>query len=200
MRKGWIETKLGEVAEWGSGGTPKAGFREYYDGDIPWCVIGDLTENAVWHTEKMITELGLDNSSAKLIRSGSVLLAMYGASIGRTGISGVPMATNQAIASAIVHERILDAKYLLYFLQTQKSRFVESGQGAAQPNISQGIIKSWPINLPPLRAQKRIVDLISSVDSYVEALRQQADSARRSRNAILNEMLTAGVDGWQEYE
>ena len=186
----WVETSLGDIADWGSGGTPKADNAEYYGGGIPWCVIGDLTEGEVWETEKTISKLGLTNSSAKIIDPGSVLLAMYGASIGRTGLSAIPMATNQAIAFAKCKEEKVLPKYLLVYLQTQKSKFIEMGQGAAQPNISQTIIKSWPISLPPIGQQKKVVERIESFSKLIENTEFMLSETRKLRSSILSDLLS----------
>ena len=185
----WIETSLGEIADWGSGGTPKADNEEYYGGAIPWCVIGDLTEAEVWETEIAISQLGLTNSSAKIIDPGSVLLAMYGASIGRTGISAIPMATNQAIAFAKCKEENILPRYLLLYLQTQKSRFIEMGQGAAQPNISQTIIKSWPITLPPIGHQKKVIERIESFSKLIENNDLLLGETKKLRSSLLGDLL-----------
>ncbi len=185
----WTLSTLGEIADWGSGGTPKADNPNYYGGEILWCVIGDLTESKVFKTEKTITLEGLTNSSAKIISPGSVLLAMYGASIGRTGITAVPMATNQAIAFANPYKKFLTPEFLLLFLQTQKIRFVDSGQGAAQPNISQTIIKSWPILLPSLDEQKNIVNVITSIDSVTNSTLLLIAKTQNLRSSILTELL-----------
>jgi type I restriction enzyme S subunit len=186
----WVESTLGEIANWGSGGTPKADNPDFYDGEIPWCVIGDLTESEVWETEKRITNLGLSNSSAKVIDPGSVLLAMYGASIGRTGISAIPMATNQAIAFAKCHPNLALPKYLLAYLQTQKTKFVEMGQGAAQPNISQTIIKSWPITLPPIPYQSHLVSTMEVFDTTLFALQSSINSSKLLRSSLLSDLLS----------
>jgi restriction endonuclease S subunit len=186
----WEETSLGQIADWGSGGTPKADNEEYYGGAIPWCVIGDLTEGEVWETEKAISQLGLINSSAKIIDPGSVLLAMYGASIGRTGISAIPMATNQAIAFAKCKEEKVLPRYLLVYLQTQKSKFIEMGQGAAQPNISQTIIKSWPITLPPIGHQKKVIERIESFSKLIENTDLLVDETKKLRSSLLSDLLS----------
>ncbi len=186
----WSETTLGEIATWGSGGTPKADNPDYYGGEIPWCVIGDLTESEVWETEKTITHLGLSNSSAKVIDPGSVLLAMYGASIGRTGISAIPMATNQAIAFASCDSNLALPKYLLAYLQTQKTKFVDMGQGAAQPNISQTIIKSWPLELPPIPYQREIVTTLDVFDTTLSTLQSSIHSAKLLRSSLLSDLLS----------
>lgn len=186
----WAETTLGEVAIWGSGGTPKSGESAYYGGDIPWCVIGDLNEDEVFLTEKCITSDGLKNSSAKIVEPGAVLIAMYGASIGRTGMVGRPMATNQAIAFAYPIIGTLDNRFLLLFLQTQKSQFVEAGQGAAQPNISQTVLKAWPLTLPPLDEQKRIVEIVSAMDDFIQSTEQSVLDAKNLRSGLLSDLLS----------
>ena len=196
----WVETSLGDIADWGSGGTPKADNAEYYGGGIPWCVIGDLTEGEVWETEKTISKLGLTNSSAKIIDPGSVLLAMYGASIGRTGLSAVPMATNQAIAFAKCKEERVLPKYLLVYLQTQKSKFIEMGQGAAQPNISQTIIKSWPISLPPIGQQKKVIVRIESFSKLIENTELMLSETRKLRSSLLSDLLSGRHEIPESYD
>ena len=186
----WTETTLGEVAQWSSGGTPQSGESKYYDGDIPWCVIGDLTEGEVFVTEKQITQDGLQNSSAKIVQPGAVMIAMYGASIGRTGLVAVPMATNQAIACAIPNVELLDNLFLLIYLQTQKTLFVEAGQGAAQPNISQTVLKRWPIPLPSIAEQKRIVEIVSSMDDVIQTTEQAVTDAKNLRSGLLSDLLS----------
>ena len=196
---GWSLVKLGEVAKWSSGGTPQSGNPSYYNGDIPWAVIGDLNEATVLETEKCITQKGLDASSAKLVPVGTVLLAMYGASIGRAGIAGKPMATNQAIATAIVNPELLDSRFLLLYLQSQKPKFVSAGKGGAQPNISQTIIKDWDFPLPPLSEQKRIIEKLDEYLSRLDKAQAELSLAHSKldvfrRSAI--EALTIGDETW----
>src|SRR5262245_58919672 len=107
---GWVLRSLSEVASWGSGGTPKATVPGYYEGSIPWAVIGDLNDAVVETTASTISDEALANSSAKLVVPGTLLIAMYG-SIGKLGIAGVRMATNQAIAFAVPKPGI-EAKFL----------------------------------------------------------------------------------------
>lgn len=189
----WQSTRLGQVAKWSSGGTPQSGNPKYYGGQIPWCVIGDLTDSTVTETAKSITDEGLAASSAKIVKPGTVLLAMYGASIGRTGISGKPMATNQAIACAVSEANVLPL-YLLLLLKSQKRAFIEAGKGGAQPNISQKVIKDWEIKLPPLEEQKRLMGLVeaqhvtvSNLGALIADLQEKYVSLRRS---LLNAAFT----------
>ena len=183
------EHTLGDIAKWGSGGTPTSGRKEYYGGEIPWCVIGDLTEGLVLNTRQSITELGLASSSAKIVPEGTILLAMYGASIGRTGVAGRPMATNQAIACGQPNLELVHPDYLLLYLQSQKWKFIDSGKGGAQPNISQTIVKSWPILLPDLQEQKRLVDVIRENLETGSQISDLEKSTRKNLSAYLSSLL-----------
>jgi type I restriction enzyme S subunit len=203
LPEGWQLSFLGDVAKWGSGGTPKSGTSSYYGGPIKWSVIGDLTESWVTETAQTITNLGLEKSSAKLISPGTVMLAMYGASIGRTGIAAVEMATNQAIAYAVPHDGVLVAQYLLKYLQSQKDDFVRAGQGGAQPNISQTVIKPWPIPLPPTDEQMKIVKILEEQLSRLEASLAIADAIEKKASALRRSLLHAAFSGnltkeWRE--
>jgi type I restriction enzyme S subunit len=186
----WEWAKLGDIALWSSGGTPKSSVSEYYDGDIPWVVTGDLTDSRVHATSRSITQLGLAKSSAKLIPAETVLVAMYGASIGRAGIAAMSLATNQAIANAQVYPQVADPKYVLYYLLSQRSALVAAGKGAAQPNIGQGTLKEWPIPIAPLADQAKIVAAIeeqfSRLDAGIAALQRAQGNLQRSRAAILD--------------
>lgn len=193
--EGWTATTLGKVASWGSGGTPKSGTPEFYGGSIPWAVIGDLTEGLVWETAQTITRLGLDASSARLVDAGTVMVAMYGASIGRTGIAAVAMATNQAIAHAQCDEDVVVRSFLLLYLQSQKEAFVRAGQGGAQPNISQTILKAWPIALPPVAEQQRIVDIVEAQLSRLDASLAIADVVEKRCAALRRSLLHAAFTG-----
>ena len=155
----WLELTLGEVADWGSGGTPTAGRADYYGGDIPWAVIGDLDDGPLRTTSNTITAKGLAESSAKIVPEGSVLIAMYG-SIGKLGLPTGVLATNQAIAFAVPKAGVLDRGYLFWYLMHQRDALSQAGKGVAQKNISQTILKAWPITFPPLDEQRRIVAIL----------------------------------------
>lgn len=184
---GWAETTLGEVFDWGSGGTPTSTNPDYYGGDIPWLVIGDLTDSVVTRSATPITEAGLRNSSAKWVEPGSVLIAMYGASIGRLGIAGVRLTTNQAIAHA--KPTPLSGRFLFYYLLDQRRNLVNLGKGAAQSNISQTILKAHRFPFAPLSEQNRIVEEIethfSRLDAGVAALKRVQAGLKRYRASVL---------------
>jgi type I restriction enzyme S subunit len=190
----WSSTTLGKIAKWSSGGTPQSGNPAYYGGDIPWCVIGDLTEGDVVDTTKQITQAGLAASSAKIVEPGTVMLAMYGASIGRTGLAAIPMATNQAIACAAPTSQV-NPRYLLLLLQSQKRMFVNSGKGGAQPNISQSIIKDWAVSVPPIEEQNRLVTMSDNHQERMRLLEAQITEAQNLLTTLRRSMLNFAFTG-----
>lgn len=163
---GWVWATLADVAQWGSGGTPRKSEPKYYGGHIPWAVIGDLNDSIVDSCKGSITEAGLTQSSCKLVEPGTVLIAMYG-SIGKLGIAGRKMATNQAIAFA---KPSIDRWYLFYYLLSQRPLLATAGKGATQRNISQTVLKAWPIPIPPVNAQQRIVEHVAELFSRLDVI------------------------------
>lgn len=173
MSDQWTETTLGEVASWGSGGTPKAGKAEYYEGGtIPWAVIADVQDGPIAVTERGLTPLGVAQIG-HTAPPNAVLVTMYG-TIGRVGLTEVELATNQAIAWGVANERILLPKFLFYWLRNHRQTLDGLGRGATQRNINREIIKSQVIKLPPLNVQRRIVDLMEHLDSQVAGLRNES--------------------------
>jgi type I restriction enzyme S subunit len=194
----WGLCQLSEVAKWGSGGTPKSGDVRYYGGEIPWAVIGDLTDSLVSETATTITKEGLENSSAKMVPAGAILIAMYG-SIGKLGIAARPLATNQAIAFAISDESRILPRFLFLFLLSQRSQLLASGKGATQQNISQTLLKSWPIPVPPLDEQEKIVEILeeqlSRLDAATAAIAAVRTKAARFRLSLLNSASSIDISG-----
>ena len=161
-----MRVKLGDIFEIGSGGTPSKLHPEYYDGNIPWVKTGDLKAEYLYEVEDYITEEGLINSSAKLYEIDTVLVAMYGATIGATSILKMPACTNQACAAFRKNERVVP-EYLYYFLKSQKSRFVKDGVGGAQPNISARYLKRVQMELLSIDEQKAIVNILDKVTNVI---------------------------------
>lgn len=199
----WVWVRLESVASWGSGGTPSRKHEEYYNGDILWIKTGELNNGWIYDTEEKITDEGLKKSSAKLFPPYSVLIAMYGATIGKVAILGVPATTNQACACAVCNQSLL-YMYLFYYCISQKNVFIEKGKGGAQPNISQIILKQHPIPLPPLSEQQRIVErieeLFTKLDEAKERLQEVAESFAVRKAAILHKAFTGELIGKQVTE
>lgn len=201
LPNGWSISKLDQIGSWGSGGTPKRTEAQYFGGDIPWAIIGDMADGPLWTTESSITDLGLQNSSAKIVPEGTLLVAMYG-SIGKLAISKVPMATNQAIAHCIIDSRIVCRNFLFYYLLSERSALLSKGQGGTQSNISQTILKAHPIPLAPLAEQRRIVSRIDELFSRIEAGERAIEEARaglkRYRKAVLKAAVTGALtEDWR---
>ena len=177
--KNWRKTSLGSVGIWSTGGTPSRQVSNYFDGGIPWIKSGDLNDGIVTKTDETISQLGLDNSNAKLLPKGTISIALYGATIGKLGILGIESTTNQACANCVINEKIITTRYLFYFLRSQKSYFIQVGQGGAQPNITNWIIWEWPIVIPPLNEQHRIIEKIDRLMALCDELeaRQQQERA-----------------------
>ncbi len=184
--KSWLECTLGEVGDWGSGGTPLRTKAEYYGGDIPWLVIGDLNDGLVTASATSITEEGLSNSSAKVVDEGTLLIAMYG-SIGKLGVAGMRCATNQAIAFCRPYSDMVTADYLFVLLKSLRNELLLQGQGVAQQNISQKILKAHPVELPPLAEQHRIVAKVNEL----MALCDQLEAARNQRQQCRERLVDA---------
>lgn len=207
-----------EVVKWSSGGTPKATEKQYYEnGTIPWLIIGDLNDGIVTESASRITQLGLENSSAKMIPSGTLLVAMYG-SIGKLGITGIECCTNQAIAYAKELHGVI-TKYMYYYMAMMKPKLISMGKGGTQKNISQSVLNSLDVIVPPIPEQERIVarieELFSQLDSGVETLKKTKEQLAVYRQAVLKEafegitefasirsvstLVTSGSRGWAQY-
>lgn len=166
---GWVWTTLGNIGIWQSGGTPSRSNKSYYGGNIPWLKTGDLNDGVITSIPESITEEAVASSSAKINPEGSILIAMYGATIGKLGILTFPATTNQACCACIEYFAITQY-YLFYFLLSQRDMFISKGGGGAQPNISKEIIVNTAIPLPPLAEQERIVTEIKSWFALIDEI------------------------------
>ena len=172
LPNGWCETLLGNIGTWQSGATPSRLRKEYYGGSIPWLKTGDLNDGIVQSIPECITERALEETSVKLNPAGSILIAMYGATIGRIGILSKPATTNQACCACV--DYLPEKKFLFYFLLANRENFIAMGGGGAQPNISKEKIIHTHIPLPPQQEQHRIVakieELFAQLDNITSSL------------------------------
>ena len=188
LPKDWKWVKLGDVCHTTSGGTPSRRVAEYYNGNIPWVKSGELDRGIITDTEEKISEEAIKNSSAKVFPKGTLLIALYGATIGKLAFLGVDAATNQAICGIYKNENI-SSSFLYNYLFYKKQKLVNQGIGGAQPNISQTILKNLDIPLPPLPTQLAIVskieELFSELDKGIENLRTAQQQLKTYRQAVL---------------
>ncbi len=172
---GYPVARLGEFCRTGSGGTPSRtqADRFYAKGTIPWVKSGELREGLITSAEEHVTEAALRESSIKLVPAGAILLAMYGATVGRLAILGIEATTNQAVCHIVPEPSKADTRYVYHALAAQVPSIVAMGVGGAQPNISQGLIKDLPISLPSLPEQRRIAAILDQADA-LRAKRREA--------------------------
>ena len=163
----WKWVKVGNVGSWSSGATPSRTNPAYYGGSIPWLKTGDLNDGFIQEVPEYITDLALEKTSLRLNPIGSVLMAMYGATIGKLGILEIPVTTNQACCACIPYAG-MNNKYLFYYLMSMRQSYIGMAEGGAQPNISKEKIVNSLIPLPPAEEQRRIVAKIEELLPYVD--------------------------------
>ncbi|WP_114418398.1 restriction endonuclease subunit S [Marinospirillum perlucidum] len=185
----WKKVRLGTVADMNSGGTPKSNIEEYYGGNIPWVSIADMTKQGKWiaSTEKYLTELGLENSSARIYPKNSVLYAMY-ASIGECSIAEVPLSSSQAILG-IRPKSGLNFEFLYFFLTSLKERIKLQGQQGTQSNLNAGMVKGFHLYLPNMEEQKKIAAVLSSADQEITNLQQRLEHLKQEKKALMQQLL-----------
>ena len=161
---------LGEVCEnICSGGTPSTKKKQYYQGTIPWLRTQDVDWREVYDTEIKITEEAIANSSAKLIPTNCVIVAMYGATAAKACINKIPLTTNQACCNLQVDEKVAHYKYVYYWISNEYERLKAQGEGS-QSNLNARKIKSYKIPLPPLSEQRRIVNILDRFDTLTNSI------------------------------
>ena len=163
----WSWCRLGNIGDWAAGSTPSRSYPEYYNGTIPWLKTGDLNDGYITNIPESISEEALKNTSVRLNPSGSVLIAMYGATIGKLGILTFPATTNQACCACSPLDGI-NNHYLFYYLLSQKDNFVYRSVGGAQPNISKEKIVTTLMPVPPYEEQRQILD---KIDIFFDLIR-----------------------------
>ena len=190
----WAWTTLGNIGTWQAGGTPSRSNKSYYGGNIPWLKTGDLNDGLITNIPEKITEDAVANSSAKINPTGSVLIAMYGATIGKLGILTFPATTNQACCACIEYFAITQ-QYLFYFLLSHRDMFIAKGGGGAQPNISKEIIVNTAIPLPPLTEQERIVTEIERWFTLIDRIKQDESDLQTAIKQTKSKILDLAIHG-----
>ncbi|EEU7820684.1 hypothetical protein HEE87_001241 [Campylobacter upsaliensis] len=190
----WAWVKLGDICEIVSGGTPSRDKIEYWhNGTIPWVKIADVKNNVVNQTQEFITELGLENSSAKIFTKGTLLYTIF-ATLGETAILNIDAATNQAIA-ALIETYDYDTKFLMYCLMSMKDYVNSLGRGVAQNNINQTMLKNFTIPLPPLCEQQEIVKKLDLLVTLANDFAITKENLKRIEKRIEKSLLKLALEG-----
>ena len=162
----WAWTRMGQIGDWGAGSTPQRSNPDYYGGNILWLKTGELNNGIVYESEEKITQKAFQDCSLRMNKKGDVLIAMYGATIGKLAIVGNELTTNQACCGCTPY--MVYNWYLFYFLMASRDTFIKKGEGGAQPNISRVKLVEHLIPLPPLQEQKRIVEKIKQLTQLLK--------------------------------
>ena len=187
---GWEWCRMGSIGDWGAGATPAKGNSDYYGGNILWLRTGELNNGVVYDTEIKITEKALQECSLRLNKAGDVLIAMYGATIGKVAIAGNEMTSNQACCACTPFG--VFNYYLFYYLMGSQMDFIKKGEGGAQPNISREKLISHLMPIPPLNEQYRIVKQIQKILPLIEMYSASQDTQDKL-NAEINEKLKKSI-------
>lgn len=191
MPESWITESLGNIAKITSGGTPDRDEPKYWNGNVPWVKTGEIDYNIILEPEEKITQEGLENSAAKIIPAGTLLMAMYGQGItrGKVAILGIDAAINQACAAIVTNSNI-NTNYLFYFLAHTYERIRNLGHGANQKNLNAALIKSILIPMPKLSEQQEIADILQACDTKITALDHEAQLLDELFKAMLEELMS----------
>lgn len=194
----WKYVRVGEIGSWASGATPSRTNQRYYGGNIPWLKTGDLTDGDITYIPEFITDLALEQTSVRLNPIGSVLMAMYGATIGKLGILKIEATTNQACCACIPYNGVFN-KYVFYYLMAMRKNYIGMAEGGAQPNISKEKIVNSVIPLPPLEEQKRIVakieELLPLVERYGKAYTRLEEFNKKFPGDMKKSVLQMAIQG-----
>ena len=168
-----------------TGGTPSSRNADFYEGGaIPWLNTKEVDFCRVYKTEKYITELGLQKSSAKWIPENSVIVAMYGATAGKVALNKIPLTTNQACCNLVIDNNKANYEFIYYYLSDSYLKLANLSNGAAQQNLNTSIINDFPISLPPLSEQKAIAHILGSLDDKIELNRQMNETLEAMAQAL----------------
>lgn len=189
----WEKARLKDLTKINNGGTPKTSILEYFNGNIYWASIKDLTNcnKFLYNTEKTITKLGLENSSAKIYPINSILFSMY-ACIGEICICKVPCSSSQAILGITCNDK-LNYEFLYYYFLNLKPKIKLQGQCGTQNNLNKIIVSNLQFLLPPLEEQNKIAEILSKADEEIELLKRDLEQEKDKKKALMQLLLTGIV-------
>ena len=195
--QGWEWTRMGNIGDWGAGATPSKSNPDYYGGNVLWLRTGELNNSVVYDTDIKVTEKALKECSLRLNQIGDVMIAMYGATIGKVAIVGKELTTNQACCACTPYG--IYNYFLFYFLMGSQTDFVKKGEGGAQPNISREKLVSHLMPVPPIQEQYRIVEKIKTllplIDKYNDAQIQQNKLNSEIEDSLWKSILQEAIQG-----
>lgn len=191
-KKKWEKKKLGDICDTFSGGTPSRSHPEYFNGDIPWIKSGELNQENIYETEEFLTKKGIESSSAKMVKKGTLLIAMYGATAGVLAVSHIDAAINQAIL-ALIPNIDINSFYLKNAIANQIDVAVHRLVQGGQPNFNASIINAFELRLPTLPEQKAIAEVLSAADEEILLMQKDLEQEKLKKKSLMQLLLTGLV-------
>ncbi len=188
---GWRWLKLGDFANTKSGGTPRREVPNFYEGIIPWIKSGELKDTTITRSEEHINQEAIDHSSAQIFPKGTLVVALYGATAGRVGLLEIASATNQAVC-AVFPDNSAIPEYLFYALIYRRNDLLKERYGGAQPNISQTVLRSFYLPIPPLPEQRAIAHVLTTIRQAIEASERVIEATRQLKKSTMKHLFTYG--------
>lgn len=186
----WEVKTIRELSKTEAGGTPSTKVKDYWNGDVPWLNSGALQDCIVSSPSKYITKKGLDNSAAKLLPSGSVLIALTGATTGKVGYLTFESSANQSVVAILPNKERFEPIFLYYYLINNRQYVLSKNIGSAQPHINKEIVDNLVVTLPPLPEQRAIAEILSNIDKKLELEKQRKARFERIKRGLMNDLLT----------
>jgi len=199
LKEGWQRWKLSHAFNLiGSGTTPPTGSVEYFQKEIPWVNTGDLNDGYIYSVNKFVSEKAVSDFSAlKVFPTDSLIIALYGATIGKLGILKIDACTNQACC-ILSEPNHLDTKFVFYWLMSERNNIIELAQGGGQPNISQEIVKNLRVFAPDIETQKLIATFLdrktAAIDTLIAKKQRLIQLLEEKRTALINQAVTKGLN------
>jgi type I restriction enzyme, S subunit len=191
----WVKYKIGNVSDSFAGGTPSRSRPDYFNGEIPWISSSEVNLPYIDDTKEKITELGLENSSAKWIPKNSVLVAMYGATAGVVSKLLINATSNQAVLALVPYKDKIDGGFLYYQVKQNKEGILFLAQGSGQPNLSKDLIDNYEINFPiSVSEQRQIATILSTADAVIEKTQAAIAKYKAIKQGMLQDLFTRGID------
>lgn len=192
--KSWEVNKIGETCHSFAGGTPKRSVKEYYkNGTIPWVKSGEVDNDNITSTKESVTELAINETSTRLIKSKSILVALYGATAGKVGVLKMDACSNQAVLAINSNVDFISNKFLYHFLKSITKTLLVLCQGSGQPNLSKKIIDNVNIPIPQKGEQRHISEILTSVDNKLEVLSEKKTTYQEMKQGLMQQLLTRKV-------
>ena len=193
--EGWQYEKLGDLVKTTSGGTPSRRKSEYYvNGNIRWIKTKELNDRFIFETEEHITEDAVKNSSAKVLPEGALIVAMYGATIGKIGITAAEMACNQACCAFTSFDDMISKEYLYCWLMDNREYLVSQGKGAAQSNLSQEMIRNFSLLCPDKKVIKNFTEIVTTMLENKRVLENKILMLSKARDDLLPKLMSGEVE------